>query len=202
MGSELPLPTRILIAITNFIGQFWWILLLILVGGFYAYSMWRKTLVGRRMIDAFIFKIPIIGILQEKIIMTGVTRTLAMLVGNGVSIIESLHIVAEASDNLLVEEAINTSASEVEKGIPLSSSLAKYEFFPPIVAKMVSVGEETGKLSEVLLRVSNHFEEESDLALKALTTAIEPAMIILLGIGVFFIVIAVMMPIYNMTTGI
>jgi type IV pilus assembly protein PilC len=122
-----------------------------------------------------------------------------MLVTTGVSIIEALNIVSKAAGNIIVQEAIENCSVEVEKGIPLATAFSRYEFFPPLLSQMVAVGEQTGKLDEVLGRVAVHFEEQSDLAIKGLTSAIEPLMIILLGIGVGFLVIAVIMPIYNLT---
>ena len=197
--AQLPLPTKILIFVSNIFSRAWWFLLLILAGGGYAFNLWRKTTLGKQVIDKLWLKIPLLGKLNEKIILASLTRTLAMLVGNGVPIIESLNIVSEVSDNVVFNQAIKFSASEVERGVPLSTSIAKYDFFPPIIVKMISVGEETGKLSEVLERVSTRFEEESDLAIKGLTSAIEPLMIIILGLGVAFLVVAIILPIYNLT---
>jgi len=200
LGADLPLPTKVLIAVSTFFAQFWWLVLGIVFGGSYGFNIWHQTDEGRHVVDGFWFKIPLIGNLQEKVILTGITRTLAMLITTGVSIIESLNIVAESADNVIIEEAIKTSAKEVEKGIPLSVSFSRYDFFPPIVSQMIAVGEETGKLNEVLDRVSAHFEEESDLAIKTLTASIEPIMIIILGIGVGFLVMGIIFPIYNLTS--
>ncbi len=200
MGATLPLPTQILILISNFFVKFWWLLLIFTFGGIYTFLVWKNTYKGRHQWDYFLLKIPIIGLLNEKIILADLTRTLSLLVGTGVSIIEALDIVSKSSKNIIIEEAVSDSGREVEKGLPLASCLAKYEFFPPIVVQMVAVGEETGKLDEVLEKVSQHFEEESDMALKALISAIEPAMIVILGIGVAFLVVSVILPIYNLTS--
>jgi type IV pilus assembly protein PilC len=200
MGAQLPLPTQILISLADFMAQFWWLIILTVVGSTYGFLTWRSTAIGRRTIDAAWFKIPLVGSLKEKVILASLTRTLAMLIGTGVSIIEALNIVAGAAGNVVFEEAIKKSAKEVEKGLPLANSFAQYEFIPPLVSQMIAVGEETGKLDEVLLRVADHFEEESDLAIKGLTAAIEPIMIILLGIGVGFLVISIILPIYNLTS--
>ncbi len=199
MGADLPLPTQILISLTSFLSSFWWLFVFGGAAFFWGFLLWKKTPQGKRSIDAFWFKIPLIGKLKEKVILTSLTRTLSMLIATGVSIIEALEIVASASGNVIFEEAIRKSAKEVEKGAPLADCFGRYEFFPPIVSQMVAVGEETGKLDEVLKRVSIHFEEESDIAIKGLTSAIEPIMIVLLGIGVGFLVIAIILPIYNLT---
>jgi type II secretory pathway component PulF len=159
MGASLPLPTQILIFTSNFMVGFWWLIILAAAGAVWGFTSWRETPAGRYTLDRVYLKIPYLGKLQEKVILSSLTRTLAMLVGTGVSIIEALNIVSQTSSNVIFEEAIKKSAKEVERGLPLSSSLAQYEFFPPIVAQMVAVGEETGKLDEVLLHVADHFEE-------------------------------------------
>ena len=121
--------------------------------------------------------------------------------GAGIPIVEALNIVAETTGNEVYREIIGKAAKKVEKGFPLATSLAEEtEIFPPIVPQMISVGEETGKVDEVLAKVSSYFESESEQAIKGLTTAIEPLIIVLLGIGVGFLVIAVIMPIYSLTS--
>jgi len=199
MGATLPLPTLILITVSNFMVNFWWLMLIVIFGGLYGTFMWNNTPAGRKFFDGLWFKIPIVNTLKIMVILTDLTRTLSMLVATGVSIIEALNIVSKAAGNVIVEDAIKNCAVAVEKGVPLATAFSRYEFFPPLLSQMVAVGEQTGKLDEVLGRVGVHFEEQSDLAIKGLTSAIEPLMIILLGIGVGFLVIAVIMPIYNLT---
>ena len=200
MGAELPLPTVILMGIADFFAKFWWLVIIIFFGGGWFFLSWKKTPDGRRRFDAFLLKIPLIGKLLTKVILTNVTRILAMLVGTGVSIIESLNIVGKTAGNVVFEKAIEASAKKVEKGVPLAVCFADFEFIPPIVSQMIAVGEETGKLDEVLERMAAHFEDESDIALKGLTAAIEPIMIVILGVGVGFLVISVLLPIYNLTS--
>jgi len=199
MGATLPLPTLILITVSNFMVNFWWLMLIIIFGGLYGAFMWNNTFQGRKFFDSLWFKIPVVNTLKIMVILTDLTRTLSMLVATGVSIIEALNIVSKAAGNVIVEDAIKNCGEAVEKGVPLATAFSRYEFFPPLLSQMVAVGEQTGKLDEVLGRVAIHFEEQSDLAIKGLTSAIEPLMIILLGIGVGFLVIAVIMPIYNLT---
>jgi len=198
-GADLPAATQALIDITEFFRRFWWLLLGILIMGIYGLKLWRQTPLGEEKYDRFKLKIPIWGVLQQKIILSDVTRTLGMLVGAGVSIIEALQIVADTANNVIYENALLKAAGAVEKGLPLAATISRYDFFPPILSQMISVGEETGKLDEVLERVARHFESESEVAVKALTTAIEPLMMIVLGIGVGFLVIAIILPIYNLT---
>ena len=122
------------------------------------------------------------------------------MVESGIPIIEALEIVAGAADNDLFSQSIKTAAKDVERGIPLAAAIGKYEHFPPLVGQMLAVGEETGKVDEVMFNVSKYFETESEQAIKGLTTAIEPLMMILLGVGVAFLVIAIILPIYNLTS--
>jgi len=197
---ELPTPTRILMAVSNFAASFWWLGALLIGALVYFFKASQKTSVGRRQCARFIFKLPIIGNVSKKVILTEFTRTLSLLIETGIPIIESLDIVGEAAGNEIYKTDIARAAKKVEKGFPLAAALAESEYFPPIVTQMVSVGEETGKMDEVLIKLSHYFEAESEQAIKGLTTAIEPLIIILLGIGVGFLVIAVIMPIYNLTS--
>lgn len=198
--AELPVATKILMSLSKFSVSFWWLGLLLIFGLIYGVSAWRKTKIGRRQYSQLLFKIPIFGELNKKLILTEFTRTLGLLVSAGISIIEALNIVAETTGNEVYKEEIGLAAKKVEKGFPLAVSLAESENFPPIVTQMISVGEETGKVDEVLTKLSSYFEIEAEQAIKALTTAIEPLIIVILGIGVGFLVIAIIMPIYNLTS--
>lgn len=198
--AELPAPTRILMDLSTFMSQYWWLGLILLFVLFNVFKAFRKTPFGRRQVDKLILKLPILGNVTKQIILTEMTRTLGLLVAAGISIVETLNIVAESMGNSIFEDALKESAKQVEKGLPLAGTLVAYEEFPPIVAQMISVGEETGKLDEVLTKLSKYFETESDQMVKGLTTAIEPLIMILLGIGVAFLVISVILPIYNLTS--
>ncbi|MBU0998187.1 type II secretion system F family protein [Patescibacteria group bacterium] len=200
-NAELPLPTKILIGTSNFIFKFWPLVLVLVGSGFYGFSLYRKTPKGRRKIDELIFKIPIFGSLQRQIILTDLTRTLSLMSGAGVSILEALNITAEVVGNVVISEALKDAAIQVEKGFPVAFSFARHpDAFPYILSQMVAVGEETGKMEEVLKKISHVFEIESDEEVKGLTAAIEPVIMIILGLGVGFLVIAVILPIYNLTS--
>lgn len=198
--ATLPTPTLVLMKISQFFVSFWWLGLIILVGAIAAFGNFRKTPFGRRRIDEIILRLPIFGKLQTQIILTEVTRTLGLLVGAGVSIIEALNITADAAGNAVFEERLNSSSKQVEKGLSLGEILSGYGEFPPIVPQMVSIGEETGKMDDVLAKLSRYFEQESEQMVKGLTTAIEPLIMIVLGIGVGFLIIAIILPIYNLTS--
>lgn len=199
--AELPLVTRILISVSGFLSRFWVFFLILLGAAFYGFRLYQKTKVGRRKIDGLIFRIPIVGELSRQIILTDLARTLSLMVGSGVSILEALNISAGVVGNTVISDALKDVAKQVEKGFPVAFSFAKHpEAFPFILSQMVAVGEETGKMDEVLQKVSHIFEVDSDQKVKTLTSAVEPLVLILLGIGVAFLVVAIILPIYNLTT--
>jgi type IV pilus assembly protein PilC len=200
-NATLPLPTRILIGISNVLVTFWPVFLALVVGGIWGFTAYRKTKEGRRQIDKLIFKIPIFGELEQQIILAELTRTLALMVGAGVPILEGLSVTAGVVRNSVIAEALKDAANMIEKGFPVAFSFAKHpEAFPYLLSQMIAVGEETGKMDEVLNKVSHVFELESDQKVKGLTAAVEPLVMILLGLGVGFLVIAVILPIYNLTS--
>ena len=145
-------------------------------------------------------KFPVLGEMTKKTIMANTTRTLAMLLGAGISIVDGLKIAAQVADNQLYKNSYLKISEDVQKGFSIASSFEESGVFPPLVNQMVTTGEATGKLGEVLQRVSNFFASEAEQSVKTLTTAIEPLIMIVLGIGVAFLVVAVVMPIYTLTS--
>lgn len=199
--AELPLPTRILIGISTLALKLWPLMLIALASGLYAFRLYSKTPRGRRKLDELLFKIPIMGELQRQIILAELTRSLSLMIGAGVSILEGLNITAGVVGNKVLSEALEDTAQQVEKGFPIAYSFARHkEAFPFILSQMIAVGEETGKMEEVLGKISHIFEVESDQKVKGLTSAIEPLVMIVLGLGVGFLVIAIILPIYNLTS--
>lgn len=198
-GAELPFTTQILIGTSNFFLNFWWVMLALAVAGFFGFRQWQKTEKGQLQFDHFLLKLPIIGVLRSKLILTEFARTMALLLSAGISLLQALETVSEASTSINYRKAFQEASQQVEKGIPLSQSLSKYQEFPPILPQMISVGEETGKLGDVLQKLSIYFQTESEQAVKNLTAAMEPMIMILLGIGVGFMVFAIIMPIYSLT---
>lgn len=200
-NAELPLPTKILIGMSDAVIKYWPITLTILVGGIYSFQAYRKTKKGRLKTDELAFRIPIVGQLSREVILTELTSTLSLMVGAGVSILEGLNITSEVVSNVVIGNALKDVSSQVEKGFPVSFAFAKHpDAFPFILSQMVAVGEETGKMEEVLNKVSHVFEVESDQKVKSLTAAVEPLVMVLLGLGVGFLVIAIILPIYNLTS--
>jgi type II secretory pathway component PulF len=197
---ELPASTRILMSVSSFFVNFWWLMILVFIGAGILFQRWRKTPEGELIIDSLILKIPLFGTLQKKILLVEFTRTLGMLIASGIHILEGLRILKASLNNVLFRNAITEIAKKVEKGFPLGDTFAQYEVFPPIVSQMMKVGEETGKLDDTLLKLSRYFQSESENLVKGLTTAIEPIIMVVLGVGVGFIVISVITPIYNLTS--
>lgn len=199
-GVSLPWSTQLLMGISGFFVMFWWLVIILVVFGLVALERWYKTPPGELMIDSLIFKIPLFGELQKKIILVEFTRTLSMLIASGIHILDGLKVLRPALGNVLFRNALDDVSDRVEKGFSIGQTFAQQEIFPPIVPQMIRVGEETGKLDETLLKVSEYFQTESEHLVKGLTTAIEPIIMVFLGLGVGFIVFSVITPIYTLTT--
>lgn len=197
--AELPLPTLILIAMSDFLVNFWYVILVVGGAGLYGFNHWRKTDKGSFIYDKFLLDLPIFGKLRAQIALSELARTMSLLIGAGISLVEALEIVDSVMDNLIYKRALTQIMKNVKKGVPLSVALSREEVFPPLFPNMVAVGEETGKMQEVLLKVSDYFEAEAEQQIKNLTTALEPLIMVVLGIGVGFLVISIIMPIYNLT---
>lgn len=200
MNIKLPFTTVVLIAMSNFFVNFWWLIILVAVGAFIALGRYRKTNEGALVIDRMILKIPIMGRLSRDSSLTQFTRTLSSLIGAGVPILEGLKISGEVATNALHRRAVQRSIGLVEKGAQLSKALGQDQTFPAIVPQMVAVGEETGKIDVVLDKVANYFELEVDHQVKNLTSSLEPIIMIVLGVMVAFLVISIILPIYNITS--
>lgn len=201
-GIELPLPTRIMLAFASFLVNFWWaiaFLAVLLVVGFRRYS---ATPEGRLTIDRILLKLPVVGRVISIVILTNFTRTFALLISSGLAILDSIKIVADIVGNRVYKDGLETAYKGVERGLSFSSQLLNLPVFPKIVGQMIKTGEETGKLDEVMFRLSDYFESEADNSLKNITTLIEPIVLIILGIGVGLLVVSVILPIYQLTTSI
>jgi len=199
-GVDLPFATQLLISISMFFVNWWWFVIVLCVGGVYGFLRWKKTKTGELVLDTITLSIPFFGELQKKIILVEFTRTLSMLISSGIRLLDALRILKDALGNVLFRNAIVEISKKVERGFPLGDTFATYPIFPPIVSQMMKVGEETGKLDDTLLKLSRYFQSESENLVKGLTTAIEPIIMVVLGVGVGFIVISVITPIYNLTS--
>lgn len=197
---ELPITTKILMAISSFSVQFWPIIIGATIGGVILFQRYIKTKKGKLILDTLLLKAPVLGNVVKKSSLVNVTRTLAILIGSGVSILNALNIVIETTDNMVFQNSFVTIFKKVEKGQSLGNAFEQEGIFPPILVQMSQVGEQTGHLDDTLMRLSKYFEMESELATKAMTTFIEPAILVVLGGGVGFLVMSVIMPIYNLTS--
>ena len=199
-GAELPMVTQVLINFSNFLVKAWPIVILAAIVAAGGFRTWGKTKKGSRQLARFVLKIPVYGKLKRKIVLTELSRTMSLLLSAGISLLQALEIVAEASSSVIYQDELHASAKKVEKGVPLAQTLSNVDLFPLILSQMVAVGEETGKLDEVLLKLSSYFQSESEHEIKNLTTALEPFIMIVLAIGVGFMTIAIIMPIYSLTS--
>lgn len=200
MGVELPGPTKFLIATSNFFVNFWWLMIGGGVVAYFAYKQYVKTESGRKYVDQLMYRIPVFGKIRRESALTEFARTLGLLVGAGIPIIEALNIVSDSVGDKVYYDSIRNAARDVEHGAPLSVPISRDTNFPPILSQMVKVGEETGKLDEVLIKISKYFEAEAENLIKNLTTALEPFILIFLGIGVAFLVLSIILPIYKLTS--
>lgn len=200
-NAQLPLPTRVLIATSSFFTKFWWFVGAVFFGLFWAFGVFRRSKLGRAKTDQLLLNIPILGSLNQHLILAELTRTLGLLVGAGVSILESLETVATITGNELFNRAIRASARDVERGFPLAYALSQHpNVFPLVISRMIAVGEETGKLDEVLSKVAHILDSESETKLRSVTSALEPIIMIILGVGVGILVISIILPIYDLTS--
>jgi type II secretory pathway component PulF len=200
LEAELPMATKILMAISDFFVKTWWLAIVLIFTLAYLFVRFKKSDQGARKIDEVILRLPVVGILQKRTILANMTRTLGLLLGTGISLVEALDIISESVGNLVFHDAVKKCARGVEKGRSLSNMMASFDVFPPILYQMAAVGEGTGKLDESLEKVSTFFKGEAETAVKGLTTALGPIIMIVLGLGVMFLVVAVLMPIYNLTS--
>lgn len=199
-NADLPLVTKILMGVSGFMAKTWYLMVVIVFGGLYGLRIWRKTKSGALTYDKLMLKLPIFGKIKAMVMMAEFARTLALLASAGVSLVEGLSIVREVMDSEVLRQDLKKVERDVERGNSLAASLAKHEAFPMLVPQMVSVGEQTGKLDEVLNRVAGYFETESEHAIKNLSTAMEPIIMVVLGLGVGFMIVAIVVPIYNLTS--
>jgi len=198
LGAELPLPTRVVIALSNGLVRFGPFVVVGIGGALYGFKSYYATPNGRRTIDALILKMPILGPLMRKIAVARFCRTLSTLLASGVSILEALDITAKTAGNAIIEEAIQTTRKSIERGETIAQPLKDTAVFPSMVVQMIGVGEATGALDTMLGKIADFYEEEVDVAVAGLLTLMEPLMIALLGGIVGGIVIAMYMPIFSL----
>jgi len=199
LGVTLPLPTKIVIAMSNFVGSYFGLLIVAaIIGGIFGLKAWYGTPAGKYVLDSIILKLPVLGILMRKIAVARFTRTLGTLIASGVPILEGLDITAKTSGNAVVERALLKVRKALEEGKSLTEPLKESNVFPGMVTQMIAVGEQTGAMDAMLQKIADFYEEEVDSAVKDLLTAMEPIMIVFLGVVVGGVVISMYLPLFTL----
>ncbi len=200
MGADLPLPTLIVIRLSDFATSYWWLIFGSVIGIVVGIRAYYRTEGGRSLIDALLLKLPIFGTLLRKVSVARFTRTLGTLVSSGVPILEGLRITARTAGNRVVERAVMETRASVTAGKTLAEPLKASTVFPPMVVQMISVGEQTGALDAMLNKIADFYDDEVDTAVGALTALLEPLMIVFLGVVIGGLVIAMYLPIFRLVT--
>jgi type IV pilus assembly protein PilC len=198
LGAELPLPTRIVIAMSNNLVSYFLPIVGILAVGGWLFRNYYQTHNGRRVVDGSLLKMPILGDILRKIAVARFCRTLATLISSGVPILDGLEITAKTSGNSVIEDAVMVTRKSIERGETISAPLKETAVFPAMVTQMIGVGEATGALDTMLAKIADFYEEEVDTAVAGLLTLLEPVMIAVLGVIVGGIVIAMYLPIFDL----
>jgi len=198
-GSKLPAPTQALIDLSDFVKSYLLYLMVATGGAIYGWFSWLKTAKGREFWDRTRIALPIFGTIAHKICLARFTRTFASLIRSGVPILEVLQIVSNTVGNVVMEKAIRASATDIEKGEGISAALGKHPVFPTMIIRMVTAGEQTGKIENMLERISDFLDEEIETTLSGLTSLIEPILIVFLGVTVGGIAICMFLPIFKMS---
>ena len=199
LGGTLPVPTQILIFISDLLIKYFLVSFISLVVGVYLFKRYLKTRKGRYAFDRLTLKAPVFGPLLRKLAVAKFSRTFSTLVKSGVSVLSALDIVSKTAGNLVVEEAVVSCSKSVRDGEPISKPLAKSGVFPPMVTRMISVGEQTGQLEKMLSKIADFYDDQVDAAAGALTSLIEPLVIAFLGIVIGGIVVALFLPIFKIS---
>ncbi|MEK6646649.1 MAG: type II secretion system F family protein [Candidatus Firestonebacteria bacterium] len=203
-GAELPLPTKILLGISEFLTPsksnaiFYLIFIGLVISGFIALSRFRKTKKGGLMWDGLMLKMPVFGMLLRKVAIARFARTLGTLIKSGVPILEALEIVARTAGNMVIEEAVMKARNSIREGENISTPLKASGIFPPMVSQMISVGEETGAIDEMLIKSADFYDDEVDTAVVGLTAMIEPLLMAFMGATIGAIVVAMFMPMFEL----
>jgi type IV pilus assembly protein PilC len=199
-GGELPAPTRFVLGISRFLRSYWWLLIGGIVGIIFGFRAYYKSTSGRFNVDTALLKIPVLGSVIRKASVARFTRTLGTLVSSGVPILNGLEITAKTTGNAVVEKAVLQTRQSITEGNTISDPLKECNVFPPMVVQMIAVGEQTGALDEMLGKIADFYDDEVDTAVEALTSIIEPVMIVVMGVLVGGMLIAMYLPMFKLIT--
>lgn len=197
-GAQLPLVTRVLLSASNFVIKFWWIVTALLVFGIIMTTRWSKTIGGKRFFDKIKMKSPGVGQLFMKLYMARFARTAHTLVASGVPLLQTLEITSKSIDNIYIEASLKAASEKVKGGKALSDSIEKDTNFLDLVPKMIHIGEQSGSLESMLDKTAEYYEKEVDQQIKTISTIIEPAMMVILGVVALVVVAAVLLPVYGL----
>jgi type IV pilus assembly protein PilC len=197
-GGELPLPTKIVLGASNFLREAWYILLGFVIAVIFLYRRYVGTEGGRRNVDRFMLRIPVLGDVLRKGSIARFTRTLGTLISSGVPILDGLEITAQTSGNKVIEEAIMETRGSIREGETIAAPLRQSKVFPPMVVQMIGIGEETGALDEMLNKIASFYDDEVNTAVDTMTSVIEPIMIVVMGLLVGGMVVAMYMPMFKL----
>lgn len=200
--AQLPVPTLIVMKICEFMGNWWWAVLLLMAAGIAGFISWIRTEKGRAAWDAFVLKIPAMNTVVQKYEMAKFARTLGTLMDNGVPVLTAIRITADTLSNSVIQDEVSTIHIGVTEGESMSESLRRCKHFPPMVVSMFAVGEESGRIGAVAKRVADAYDVEVDRAVKAMTALFEPLLIVFMGIIVGFLVIAMLLPMLTLSSSI
>jgi type IV pilus assembly protein PilC len=202
LNVDLPPVTAALFTMGDFMGAFWWLIILAGIGSFFGAKQWGRTRHGRYALDALKLRLPVVGELTLKMSIARFSRTFGTLINSGVPMMRSLEIVGETMDNAVLQQAIEDTRTSIREGNKLSAPLVRSGLFPTMVTTMIDVGEESGRLSEMLVKVGDFYDQEVEATVKGLTSMIEPLLIIFLGVVVGFIAISIMTPIFKLVNSV
>ncbi len=199
-GADLPMPTKIVLMFSNLLKMWWWALAGAGVGGMVALKSYYKTQKGRVVLDSIMLKVPVLGSVIRRAAVARFTRTLGTLISSGVPILDGLEITARTAGNAVVENAILKTRSSISEGNTIADPLRQCDVFPPMVVQMIAVGEQTGALDEMLTKIADFYDDEVDAAVEQLTSIIEPAMIVIMGVVVGGMLVAMYLPMFKLVT--
>ena len=196
-GGTMPLPTKILMGVSSFTGKFWYVLIAIIMLFVFLYKSYYKTPDGRRNIDRIKITMPVFGKINKKILTSNFASTFGILLSSGVQLMESITICSQVVGNVIVKEALEETREQIKKGYSLGDTLESKDIFPPMLTQMVKIGEESGTLDQVLTKTSDFYDSEVDTATAQLTSMIEPIIIVVLGGVVAFIILSILLPMFE-----
>lgn len=197
-GQALPMPTQILLAMSNWLTQYWYIFIIVVGSSTGGIIYYKKTQEGRRFFDSLKLKIPLVKGISKKIITSRFTRTLSTLLSSGIPLLSTIEIVSRVVENTIIEDRMKITVEDVRKGVTLSHAIGDVRIFPPMVESMIKIGEESGNLDDILDKTADFYDEEVEVALQKMTSLMEPIMIVVMALIIGFIVIAMAMPMFDM----